>query len=175
MSLSPASSPLPRHIVVMGVSGAGKSTIGEMLAERLNRPFRDGDDLHPEANIHKMAEGIPLTDADRWPWLDLVGQWLGDHPEGGIIGCSSLKRSYRDRIRRSAPDAVFIHVHGDHDLLYSRMAHRGRHFMPTSLLDSQLATLEPLATDENGVTLDVADPPETIIDEAVAWLRGAAQ
>ncbi|AKK11734.1 gluconokinase [Corynebacterium uterequi] len=160
----------PVHIVVMGVSGAGKSTIGEMLSERLGVPFRDGDDLHPESNIAKMAQGIALTDEDRWPWLGLVGSWLRDNPAGGVIGCSSLKRSYRDRIREAAPDAIFIHVHGDEELLYSRMSTRDRHFMPTSLLDSQLATLEPLADDEAGTVIDIDDTRENIVANAYNWL-----
>ncbi|TNL95649.1 gluconokinase [Corynebacterium tapiri] len=159
------------HIVVMGVSGSGKSTVGELISERLGLPYRDGDDLHPQANIDKMSQGSPLTDEDRWPWLEKVGDWLAERPEGGIIGCSALKRSYRDRIRAVAPDAVFIHVHGDYDLLYSRMETRPGHFMPASLLDSQMATLEQLDEDEQGAVFDVAQPPATVADNAVSWIN----
>lgn len=159
------------HIVVMGVSASGKTTVGELLAERLGLPYRDGDDLHPQENIDKMARGEALDDDDRWPWLRLVGQWLHDSAEGGIIGCSSLKRSYRDLIRQAAPDANFVHVHGTPELLRERMENRTGHFMPASLLDSQLATLEPLGDDEPGVVVDVADAPETVADNAAAWLR----
>lgn len=159
-----------RHIVLMGVSGAGKSTIGEMLGARLGLPYMDGDDLHPQENIDKMAEGIPLTDEDRWPWLTDIGDWLQDHAEGGIIGCSALKRTYRDTIRIAAPRAVFVHVHGDYDLLRSRMEHRPGHFMPSSLLDSQMEILEPLEADEPGIVFDIADQPRMLVDKAEKWL-----
>lgn len=159
------------HIVVMGVSGSGKSTVGELLAQDRGLPYRDGDDLHPQANIDKMAEGIPLNDEDRWPWLDLVGAWLEDHPDGGIIGCSALKRSYRDRIRAVAPNTVFVHVHGDYDLLFERMDERPGHFMPASLLDSQMDTLEMLDDDEDGHVFDVTHTPEEIVKQASSWLN----
>nr|WP_240309109.1 gluconokinase [Corynebacterium pollutisoli] len=160
-----------RHIVVMGVSGSGKTTVGELLGARLGLPYRDGDDLHPQANIDKMAAGVPLTDEDRWPWLELVGQWLDDHPDGGIIGCSALKRSYRDLIRRMAPQVVFVHVHGTRDVLDKRMSRRPGHFMPTSLLDSQLATLEPLADDEDGHVFNIAYSPGELVDQVADWLE----
>lgn len=160
----------PRHIVLMGVSGAGKSTIGELLGARLGLPYMDGDDLHSQANIDKMANGIPLTDEDRWPWLTDIGDWLQEHADGGIIGCSALKRTYRDAIRIAAPGAVFVHVHGDYALLRSRMEHRPGHFMPSSLLDSQMAILEPLAEDEPGAVFDIADPPRVLVDKAEKWL-----
>lgn len=163
--------PFPRHIVLMGVSGAGKSTIGELLGQRLGLAYMDGDDLHPQANIEKMAKGIPLTDEDRWPWLTDVGDWLQEHPSGGIIGCSALKRSYRDAIRIAAPDAVFVHVHGDYDLLHERMEHRPGHFMPSSLLDSQMAILEEIGEDEPGRVFDIADQPSVLVDKAEAWLK----
>ena len=160
-----------RHIVVMGVSGSGKTTVGELLGARLGLPYRDGDDLHPQANIDKMAAGVPLTDEDRWPWLELVGQWLDDHPDGGIIGCSALKRSYRDLIRRMAPQVVFVHVHGTRDVLDKRMSRRPGHFMPTSLLDSQLATLEPLADDEDSHVFNIAYSPGELVDQVADWLE----
>lgn len=168
MSDSPA--PTPRHVVVMGVSGSGKSTVGALLADKLGLPYLDGDDLHPQANIDKMAGGIPLNDDDRWPWLAEVGQWLADHPAGGIIGCSSLKRSYRDAIRAAAPDSVFVHVHGEYDLLHQRMNDRPGHFMPASMLDSQMSTLEKLEDDEVGRTFDIVDTPSDIVDDAADWL-----
>lgn len=142
-----------RHIVVMGVSGSGKTTVGQLLGEHLGLPYRDGDDLHPQANIDKMAQGQALTDDDRLPWLELVGQWLADHPDGGVIGCSALKRSYRDMIRSVVPDVTFVHVHGDRRVLEERMHQRPGHFMPSSLLDSQLEILEDLDDGENGSTL----------------------
>lgn len=162
---------MTHHIVVMGVSGSGKTTIGNLLSEKLDLPYRDGDDLHPQANIDKMAAGTPLTDEDRWPWLELVGQWLTDHPDGGVIGCSSLKRSYRDLIREAAPEVKFVHVHGTRAVLDKRMSRRPGHFMPTSLLDSQLETLEELGPDEPGKVFDIADRAEVLAEKVVDWLN----
>lgn len=165
-----ATSPI-HHVVVMGVSGSGKTTVGELAGQRLGLPYRDGDDLHPQRNIDKMAAGQPLTDEDRWPWLELIGRWLSDHPAGGIIGCSALKRSYRDLIRRFAPGVCFVHVHGSHELLSERMHHREGHFMPASLLDTQLATLEPLGADEYGQVFDISGQPTEIAADITTWLR----
>lgn len=163
-----------KHIVVMGVSGSGKTTVGQLLGVHLDLPYCDGDDLHPQANIEKMAAGTPLTDEDRWPWLELVGQWLAEHPGGGIIGCSSLKRSYRDLIRDTAPEAVFVHVHGTRDVLDKRMNHRPGHFMPASLLDSQLEALEMLGEDEKGQVFNIAYSPGELVEQVADWLyRGA--
>ncbi len=162
---------MQQYVVVMGVSGSGKTTVGELLPPLVGIVYRDGDDLHPKANIDKMSAGIPLTDDDRWPWLESIGRWLAEHPEGAMIGCSSLKRSYRDLIRSHCPDAVFLHVHGDFDLLLERMSSRKGHFMPASLLQSQFDTLEPLEADEAGRVFDVHDPPEEIARQAALWLE----
>ena len=136
----------------MGVSGAGKSTVGAALAERIGARFVDADHLHPAANVEKMSAGIPLIDDDRWPWLDVVGRAIAEAPDGIVMACSALRRSYRDAIRAQAPGAVFVLLSVDRGTLEYRMSHRD-HFMPTSLLDSQLVTLEPLAADEAGVTV----------------------
>lgn len=159
-----------RPIVVMGVSGSGKSTVGDALARRLELPFEDGDDLHPPANVAKMAAGQPLDDEDRWPWLDAVGQWLADHPAGGVVACSALKRVYRDRLREHAASAFFLLLQGDESLLAARLAARRGHFMPTGLLGSQLETLEPLQPDEQGLTVDVGGPIDQTVAAAVAAL-----
>lgn len=163
---------IPHHVVIMGVSGSGKTTTGELLGELLDLPYADGDDLHPQSNIDKMGAGQPLNDEDRWPWLELIGRWLSEHPDGGIIGCSALKRSYRDLIRKFAPEVRFIHVHGSREILWERMSHREGHFMPPELLDSQFATLEKLDPAEPGAIFDVSLPPEEIVRQAAAWLRG---
>ena len=155
------------RIVVMGVSAAGKSTVGRLLAERLGLPFRDADDLHPASNVQKMAAGAPLDDADRAPWLDAVGAELEAATTGIVMACSALKRSYRDRLRAAAPSTVFVHLHGTGDLLAARAAARTEHFMPSSLLASQLAVLEPLAADEAGITVDVEGAPADIVDRAL--------
>lgn len=157
-----------RPVVVMGVSGSGKSTVGVALAERLGVPFTDGDDMHPPANVAKMARGEPLDDSDRAPWLEAVGEWLAAHADGGVIACSALRRRYRDQLRGHCPGATFLHLTGDRELLAARQSQRKGHFMPSSLLTSQLETLEPLAPDEHGVTLDVADPVEVIVEAYVA-------
>lgn len=160
-----------KHVVIMGVSASGKSTIGKALAPLVGLEYRDGDDMHPASNIAKMEAGTPLDDDDRWPWLESIGKWLAAHPEGAMVGCSALKRSYRDLIRSLCPDAVFLHVHGDFDVLYDRMSHRPGHFMPPKLLRSQFDTLELLADDEPGQLFDVTDPPEVIAQAAAQWLR----
>jgi gluconokinase len=161
--------PLDHPVVVMGVSGSGKSTVGACLAGRLGVPFEDGDDLHPEANIAKMARGEPLDDTDRRPWLDRVGEWLRDHADGGVIACSALKRTYRDRLRQHCPELDFLLLHGDRDVLERRQAARTGHFMPASLLASQLATLEPIAPDERGVTIDVGQSVDDVVAAYLAY------
>lgn len=154
---------MPQPLVVMGVSGSGKSTVGAALAQRLRVPFADADDLHPPENIAKMSAGQALDDDDRYPWLDAVGRWLADHPDGGVMGCSALKRKYRDQLRRHAPGLRFLLLEGTREVIEARQASRPGHFMPASLLDSQFATLEPLAPDEDGVVLDVGQGVDQIV------------
>lgn len=163
----------PHVVVVMGVAGTGKTTIGPLLAARLGVPYAEGDDFHPQANIAKMSAGVPLDDDDRWPWLDAIGTWAHERAGlGGVVSCSALKRSYRDRLRAEAPGVVFVHLSGDRALIEDRMAHRQGHFMPTALLDSQFATLQPLQADEAGVAVDVTGSPEEITARAVQALSG---
>lgn len=155
-------------VVVMGISGVGKSAIGHELADRFGLEYADGDDFHSQTNIDKMAAGTPLTDEDRWPWLDDIATWLREHEEsGGVISCSALRRAYRDVLRAGSARTLFLHLGGDHDLIVDRMEHRD-HFMPTSLLESQEKTLEPLGDDENGWLLDIAPSPAQIVDEFIA-------
>ncbi|MFM2389005.1 MAG: hypothetical protein RLZZ437_560 [Pseudomonadota bacterium] len=150
------------RVVVMGVSGCGKSSVGEGLATALGIPYRDGDDLHPAANVEKMRAGVPLTDEDRWPWLDRVAQVLASEAPV-IVGCSALRRAYRDRLRAGAGGPVqFVHLAGSRDLIAARMAARKGHYMPPSLLDSQFAALEPPGPDE-ALTIDIDRPVPQII------------
>ena len=159
-------------IVVMGVCGAGKSTVGAALAERVGATFVDSDSLHPQANVEKMAAGDPLTDEDRWPWLGLVGAELAtNHPNGIIVACSALKRAYRDAIRATAPAATFVQLKVELPLLQNRMTQRPGHFMPPSLLNSQLDTLEPLQPDEAGLTIATQEGIEATTDEILSQLH----
>ncbi len=152
-------------VVVMGVSGSGKSTVGAALAQRLRVPFADADDFHPAANIAKMTAGHPLDDDDRRPWLEAIGDWLAQRCDtGGVMSCSALKRSYREVLRRHCADVEFLHLSGTPEVIGRRQASRPGHFMPASLLASQFATLEPLDADERGTTLDVDQSIDTIID-----------
>jgi gluconokinase len=155
-------------IVVMGVSGSGKSTVGAALAQRLRVPFADADDFHPPANVAKMTSGQALNDDDRYPWLEAIGQWLVEHPDGGVMSCSALKRKYRDQLRRHCADVEFLHLSGSVEVIGRRQASRPGHFMPASLLASQFATLEPLESDEPGVTVDVDENIDSIVDSYVA-------
>jgi gluconokinase len=160
------------RFVVMGVSGCGKSSIASALAARIGAGFTDGDDLHPPANIAKMAAGIPLQDTDRAPWLEAVGQHLAEAALPHVIACSALKRKYRDAIRTGAGDEVtFLHLAGSRELIAGRMAAREGHFMPATLLDSQFAALEPPEPDEAFVRVDIDQTPDAIVAELVAGIE----
>lgn len=159
------------RVVIMGVSGTGKTSLGLTLSERLGIPYLDGDDLHPEANVAKMAAGIPLTDDDRWPWLDRVAQTLAVRAPV-ILGCSALRRAYRDRLRAGAGGRVdFLHLTGPREVIAARMQARQGHYMPPALLDSQFATLEPPGPDE-AVALDITLPLADLVGIAAAALQG---
>ncbi len=159
---------MPSSIVVMGVSGSGKTTVGVALAQRLRVPFADADDFHPEANIAKMTAGHALDDDDRRPWLDSIGEWLEAHPDGGVMSCSALKHGYRDRLRRHCPDVEFLHLVGTPEVIGRRQASRPGHFMPPSLLASQFETLEPLTAEEHGVDIDVDQDIDSIVENYLA-------
>ena len=159
------------HLLVMGVSGSGKSTIGARLAEALALPFGDADAFHPPANVAKMSAGTPLTDEDRWPWLDALGAWLAAQRMGGVIACSALKRAYRDRLRAAVPGLRILHLSGGSGMITERQRARKDHFMPPSLMASQFATLEPPGADEAALILDITAPPEAILATALAQLH----
>ncbi|MBS1693513.1 MAG: gluconokinase [Actinobacteria bacterium] len=161
-------------IVVMGVSGSGKSTVGAALAQRLGVPFGDADDLHPPDNIVKMSSGQALTDDDRYPWLETIGEWLAKHDDGGVMSCSALKRQYRDQLRSHCPDVEFLHLSGSPEVIARRQAGRPGHFMPASLLASQFATLEALGADERGITVDVGLDIDAIVDNCAALVAERA-
>lgn len=155
-------------VVVMGVSGSGKSTVGAALAQRLRVAFADADDFHSAHNLAKMAAGEPLIDNDRWPWLAAIGTWLVDHPAGGVMSCSALKQSYRNLLRDRCPDTIFLHLAGSVEVITRRQASRPGHFMPASLLRSQFDTLEELTADERGITVDVDRSIDAIVEESLA-------
>ncbi len=170
----PRSGP-PSVLVVMGVSGSGKTTVAAMLARELGWTFEDGDWFHPPANVEKMAAGTPLTDKDRWPWLQAIADWIvGTHEAGhhGILACSALKREYRAVLVGGLADAVrIVYLEGDKELIGARMALRQGHYMPASLLDSQFKTLEPPGEDENPVTVSVDKHPREVVKDIVAALE----
>lgn len=159
-------------IVVMGVTGSGKSTVGAVLAQRLLVPFADADAFHPEANVAKMAAGQPLTDEDRYPWLEAVGEWLARHSGGGVMSCSALKREYRDQLRSHVSQIEFLHLTGSPELIGRRQAGRTGHFMPSSLLKSQFDTLEPLGPDERGIAVDVGQSVDAIVETFLRYSGG---
>jgi gluconokinase len=167
-------SPATTSIVVMGVSGSGKSTVAAGLVERLGWEFAEGDDFHPKANVEKMRSGQALDDDDRWPWLRTLAAWIGEHEQAGtsvVVTCSALKRSYRDLLRDGHPSVWFAHVTVDAGLLRDRMEHRTGHYMPSSLLESQLATLEPLQADEPGASISGAGAPADVVAELIDALQ----
>jgi gluconokinase len=162
----------PLHLVFMGVSGSGKSTAARAVQERLGWAYAEGDDFHPEANVAKMRDGIPLTDADRWGWLESLAAWTAERDAEGeptIITCSALRRAYRDVLRRGGEGTFFVHSTGDKHMILDRMSARD-HFMPPSLLESQLDTLEPLHPDERGMDVDPALPVDRIAALVLARL-----
>ena len=164
----------PVIVVVMGVSGSGKSTVAALLAGALGCHFQEGDDLHPRENVEKMRRGTPLTDADRLPWLRKIAEEIDGwraRGECGVLTCSALKRSYRDIIICDRHDVVLVYLKGSHDLIYRRMAARHEHFMPIALLDSQFATLEEPTPDEHAIIVDVGGKPAEIAREIVRQLE----
>ncbi len=163
----------PLVLVVMGVSGCGKTTVAELLSQRLGWAFLEGDSLHPAANVEKMSAGQPLTDEDRWPWLERIADWIDsrlDAGESGVVTCSALKRSYRDLLSRRGSGVSFVFLSGDRETLEERMKARTGHFMPTSMLDSQLATLEEPQADEPSVRVAIEQSPEDIAAEVLTRL-----
>ena len=162
-----------QHLVIMGVAGSGKTTLAEILTERLGWPYAEADEFHPEANVAKMAAGTPLTDEDRWPWLEAIRDWLTEQTRAGrssIVTCSALKAGYRDVLRDAEGHVRFVHLTATPELLEDRMAHREGHFMPTTLLPSQLATLQPLADGEDGIEIGVDVPPQEVADRTIEAL-----
>ncbi|WP_324276454.1 gluconokinase [Blastococcus brunescens] len=172
--MEPNAQVAPTSVVVMGVSGSGKSTVALGLVERLGWKFAEGDEFHPEANVEKMRSGQPLDDDDRWPWLRTLAAWIGEHEAAGtsvVVTCSALKRSYRDLLRDGHPSVWFAHVTVDAELLRERVENRTGHFMPSSLVESQLATLQPLQEDEPGTSISGAGAPDAVVDEVLSVLR----
>lgn len=168
----------PLQVVVMGVSGTGKSTVGAAVAEGLGWELVEGDDLHPPANVAKLSAGLPLTDEDRAPWLDQLNDLATSRAAAGlgsVLTCSALKRAYRDRLRAGVPAMFFLHLDGSYEVLEPRMTRREGHFMPVALLRSQLATLEPLERDEDGTVVDVAGTPAEVIAAAQAAVTSRLQ
>ena len=173
MTAPPQRLPRPVVLVLMGVSGCGKTTVAQILAQRLQWAFEEGDALHPQANVDKMAAGHALDDADRAPWLARVAEWVEnrlDAGECGVITCSSLKRAYRALIGRRGHGVEFVYLHGSRELIAARLATRHGHFMPTSLLDSQFATLEEPAADEPAIRVEIGAAPEQIADDIATAL-----
>jgi gluconokinase/6-phosphogluconolactonase len=167
-------SELPSALVIMGVTGSGKSTIGEALARRLGWRYEDGDSFHPAANVAKMSSGQPLTDQDRWPWLKAIAAEIERCRQAGehiIIACSALKKAYRDILVHGRDDIRMVYLCGSKGLVADRLGHRKGHFMPPGLLDSQFATLEPPSPEERPITVSIDAPVETIVDQVVQQLQ----
>ncbi|MCO5994008.1 gluconokinase [Actinoallomurus rhizosphaericola] len=152
-------------VLIMGVSGSGKTTIGAMLAGRLGWKYAEADDFHPPANVEKMHAGIPLTDEDRWPWLRAIATWMAEQTDPAVVTCSALKRKYRDVLREPRPDARLVYLDGSKELIAARLAARHGHFFPRQLLDSQFADLEPPAPDEDALAVSIDQPIEAIVEE----------
>jgi gluconokinase len=164
-------------VVTMGVCGSGKTCVGETIASRMGWTFIEGDDLHPAANREKMASGMPLTDDDRWPWLDCIADRMRAVDEAGgsvVVACSALRQVYRDRLRRSGAEICFLHLTGDARVIRRRMDRRSGHFMPPGLLDSQLATLEPARPDETLHEIDISGTVDEITEAAIRSLSGGS-
>ena len=161
------------RIIVMGVSGCGKSSLSQSLSEALHLRMKDGDELHLPESVAKMSAGIALEDADRWPWLDRIGAYLSQpHPQGRVVACSALKRVYRDRIRAQAGDVCFVFLDGDFELIDQRMRQRVGHYMQPGLLDSQFRTLEkPLADETDVIRLPITEPVQDMVQQALVALR----
>lgn len=159
-----------RHLVVMGVSGSGKTVVARGIASVTGFVFGEADEFHSVANVEKMRAGTPLDDEDRWPWLEALAAWMREHEKAGrstVLACSALKRSYRDLLTAGSPGVEFAHLRADHDVILERMAKRRGHYMPKELLDSQFNVLEPLGPDEPGVTVDGQRPVRDIVDDLV--------
>jgi carbohydrate kinase (thermoresistant glucokinase family) len=164
---------MPLRLIIMGVSGCGKSTMAAALSERLGLDMVDGDDLHLPESVAKMRSGIALQDADRWPWLDRIGHYLAQAQEPGrVVACSALKRVYRERIREQAGEVCFVFLDGDFDLIQQRMSQRVGHYMQPGLLDSQFRTLEKPQTDETDVIrLPITEPVQDMVTQAIQALH----
>ncbi|MFF5969564.1 gluconokinase [Streptomyces collinus] len=161
-------------VVVMGVSGSGKTTVGRLLARRLGVPYAEGDDFHPAANVEKMRAGHPLDDTDRRPWLEEIARWLAGHADsGGVVTCSALKRRYRDRLVSAAPRTLFLHLDGSPELIAERITARQGHFMAPQLLRTQFADLEPMGEDEAGAAIPIDGTPEETAALAYAAVTSA--
>lgn len=153
-------------VMIAGVTGSGKTTIGNQIAARLGVPFADADDFHPDANVEKMAAGHPLTNEDRRPWLDACGEWLAQHADGGcVMACSALRRSYREQLRRHSPSLVFVQLDGPIEVATRRVVARLGHFMPAELVRSQYDTLEPLQDGERGIVVSFDQPVADVVAE----------
>jgi gluconokinase len=174
MAATPTDQSAPPMVVLTGVAGSGKTTVGAMLAGKLGWVYAEADDFHPKANLEKMAAGHPLTDADRWPWLEAIGRWIDARRaahEPGVVSCSGLKRAYRDVLRRGRPNVRMVLLNGSRELLERRLLARHGHFMKATMLDSQLADFEPPAPDEGVLVVSIDATPPEIVDTILRALE----